>query len=148
MPTSAIPGFTGQLFASTAAATTAAPATNAVAELTDVTLTVNAEEINAFSKDSSGWDEAIYGKKTWSAGGSAVYKDTSGSTGQGVIWDSIYNRTSVGLTFRAASSSGIIQYSGGGIVTRWELASPDNDKHTFAFAVKGSGALGRAASTS
>lgn len=148
MPTSAIPGFTGQLFASTAVATTSAPATNALAELTDVTITVNAEEINAFSKDSAGWDEVLYGKRTWSASGSANYRDVTGSTGQALLWDAIYNRTNVGLTFRAASSSGIVQYTGGGIVTRWELASPDNDKHTFAFSVKGTAAFGRAASTS
>ena len=51
MATTAIPGFTGQMFASTAAAATSAPATNAIAELTDVTFSLEREEINAFSKD-------------------------------------------------------------------------------------------------
>lgn len=148
MATSAIPGFTGQLFASTAAATTTSPATNAVAELKDCTLTVEREEIDAFSKDSSGWDEKIYGKARWSISGTAIYHDSSGSTGQALMWDGLYNRTNTGITFRGASSSGIVQYSGGGLVTRWELASPDNDKHTFSFSLAGSGAIGRAASTS
>lgn len=148
MPTAAIPGFTGQLFASTAAATTTSPATNAIAELKDVTLTIEREEIDAFSKDSSGWDEVIYGKARWSAAGSAIYRDSSGSTGHALLFDGLVNRTNVGLTFRAASSSGIIQYSGGGIVTRWEVASPETDKHTFSFSVRGTGSIGRAASTS
>lgn len=148
MATVAIPGFTGQFFTSTAAAATSAPAATAVAELKDVTLTLEAEEIDAFSKDSAGWDEKIYGKKRWSAAGSAIYVDSTAAVGQAMLWLGIVNRTNVGATFRAASSSGIIQYSGGGLVTRWELASPETDKHTFNFTVAGSGLLGRAASTS
>ena len=148
MATTAIPGFTGQMFASTAAAATSAPATNAIAELTDVTFSLEREEINAFSKDSSGWDEVIYGKGRWSLAGTAIYHDSSGSTGQALLYDGALNRTNVGATWRAASSSGVIQYSGGGIVTRWEIANPENDKNTFNFTIRGSGAPGRATSTS
>lgn len=148
MATTAIPGFTGQLFASTVAATTAAVATIAMAELQDVTLTLSREEINAFSKDSAGWDEVVYGKGSWGLTGTAIYHDSSGSTGQAIAWDALVNRTAMGVTFRGASSSGIIQYSGGGIVTQWELQSPDTDKHTFNFSLKGTGAPGRATSTS
>ena len=52
------------------------------------------------------------------------------------------------MTWRGASSSGILQYSGGGIMTRWELSNPEMDKNTYTFTMRGSGAIGRAASTS
>lgn len=148
MATSAIPGFTGQLFASTAAASTGAPATNAVAELQDVTLTLEMEAIPAFSKDSSGWDHSIPGKRSWSFSAKAIYHDTSGSTGQALFWDAITGRTVAGMTLRGASSSGIIMYSGGAVITQWQLGQPLDGAHVLDITGRGTDLLGRVASTS
>lgn len=149
MATQAIPGFTGQLFASTSGiASSSSPATNPVAELGDVTLSVTRDTMDAFSKDSGGWDEAIYGKGKVTVAGKAIYHDTTGSTGQALLYDAIAGRTNVGLTFRGASSSGIIQYGGAALVTKWELQDANANPMMVDFGAQLTGAPFRVPSTS
>lgn len=148
MSTIAIPGFTGQLFVSTGAASSSAPAGNIIAECEDVTLTITADELDAFSKDSAGWDEVVYGKRKWTATGKAIYHDSTGTTGQATLWDSITNRTNLGVTWRATSSSGIIQYIGTGLVNKFELQDPNNGVVAADFSIRGTGTLIRVPSTS
>lgn len=152
MATAAVPGFTGQMFASTSGvASSSSPAGLLIAELGDVTLSLTMEELNAFSKDSGGWDEYVPGKRAWTAQGSAIYKDvssTSASTGQPALYDAITGRTNVGVTFRTNTSSGVLQYHGAALVTKWDLRNPNNGVDTVDFGLRGTGALVRAVSTS
>lgn len=146
--TGAIAGLSGQMFISTGTASTGSPATNPVAELRDVTLSITAEALDAFSKGSSGWDEVIYGKRSWNAAGKAVYHDTTGSTGTALLYDAVTGRTEVGLTFRVASSSGVLMYTGNGLVEKWDLGNPVAGVNEVDFAVRGTRDIVRVASTS
>ena len=149
--TVALPGFTGFLYAtSSAVGSSGAPVTaNPVAELQDVTLSITATTLDAFSKDSSGWDEGIQGKKSFDLAGKAIYRDTTGSTGQESFVGNILStsRYSVGFSLKGAASSGTLYWSGGGIVTKWDLSQPLEGVDTYDFALKGTGSIGRGTSS-
>lgn len=152
MATTAIPGFSGQLFASTAVAATSAPASTLVAELQDVTLSFEMAEMAATSKDSAAWEEFLPGLRRWGAAGKGLYHDvigtSSGSTGQSYLEMSILGRTNMGVTFRTNTSSGILQYSGGAIVTKFDIVDPLAAPAEYNFTLRGTGALTQSVSTS
>lgn len=148
MATTAIPGFTGQMFLSTAVASSSAPAGTPIAELMDVTLSITRDEMEAFSKDSAGWDEVIYGKGKVSITGKAIYHDTTSSTGVAMLWDAITTRANVGATIRGSATSGIIQYTVNALVNKWDLSHPLNGVQTADFGLRVTGAPVRFPSTS
>ncbi len=147
MPTSAIAGLSGILYASSSAiGSSGAPITsNQVLELQDVTLSLAAEYIPAFSKDSSGWDEGIRGKRSYSLSGKAIYRDTTGSTGQISLLIGLMSTAAsynTGFSLKAAASSGTLYFSGGGIVTKWDLSQPLDGADTYDFTLQGTRDIG------
>ena len=152
MATQAIPGFSGLLFASTAAATTAAPSTTPVAELQECVISLDQVAIAATSKDSAGWDEFLPGIRKWTVTGKGYYRDMSPSSsapsGQGLIANAIMQQVKMGATFRATSSSGIMNWLGGVIVTKFALSNPLDKANEYDFAANGTGSISILPSTS
>lgn len=152
MATKALPGFSGLLYASTAPATTSANSTTLVQEFQDGTFSFEMAEMNATSKDSGAWDEFLPGIRKWGMSGKCLYNDvvgsSSGATGQSFLQMSVLGQTKIGITFRATSSSGIMNWIGNGFVTKFDVTSPLTAPNEFAFTFRGTGSISQGPSTS
>jgi TP901-1 family phage major tail protein len=117
--TEAIAGYKGMMLASTSSS---GGTRTKVAELTDFTVMVEADEIDVTSHESSGDEEVIIGKIAWSATASAMHLQSDAS--QQVLFDALTNRTPVEWEFfptGALSGGSLLGY---GYVDEWDHGSP------------------------
>ncbi|MDT7040877.1 phage tail tube protein [Candidatus Nitronereus thalassa] len=135
MATQAIAGFKGQVLLSTDGGT----AYNKVAELREVTLTVEADTIDASSHAANGWKENINGLKQWSASAEALF--VNDDTYLQSLFDALLNETTLKFRFVAEESAGQKKWEGDGIVTSFEFSMPQDDAVGASFEILGSGAL-------
>jgi TP901-1 family phage major tail protein len=136
MATAAIPGFNAKVAVSSDGGSNFF----VIGELRDVTLTVEADEIDATSKDSAGWREFIVGLKQW--GGSAEHLYLEANTAQDALRNALVNRTLVKLRFRPKGDSvGADQFIGDAIITGWEPALPTDDAVAVSVTFRGTGAI-------
>lgn len=134
--TDALQGYLGVMKASTAKGATPAK----VAEVRNFELMIEAQEIDATSHDSSGDDENIMGKVSWS--GTAESLHVQGNAGQQALHDVMVNRTKVDLEFYPHSESDGHGYLfGSGFVDEWELADPNDSAAAVSLAFVGDGIL-------
>lgn len=97
-----------------------------VAEIVDWTISVTRQDVNATSKDSAGWEEALpgYRSATWTA--TARY---NASASQAKLWTALLGDTATvwNLTgkFDTNAASGSDRYSGTCFVTKFDVTSPD-----------------------
>jgi TP901-1 family phage major tail protein len=112
---------------------------------TDVSISVNAESIDAACKSSGGWGESTPGTKTWSASISGIYRvytdpddDTNYSAIQ--LFDALDAGTLLTIKFGTATT-GDTQFTGTGYVTSWEFTGGIDGAATYSADITGSGAL-------
>lgn len=136
MATAAVPGFNAKV----AVSTDGGSVYNVIGELRDVTLTLEADEIEATSKDSAGWREFIEGLKQW--GGSAEHLYLEANVPQDALYSALINRTLVKLRFRPKGDTvGFQQFIGDAVITGWEPALPTDDAVAVSITFRGTGAL-------
>lgn len=135
MATQALPGYNAKLAVSTDGGSTYTD----VGELRDVTLTLEADEIDATSKDSNGWREFIQGLKKWGGTAAGIYLQAN--VGQDALYNALVNGTTVMLRFRPKSGVGNDQFIGTAVVTHYEPAGPLDNAIAVNITFRGTGAL-------
>lgn len=139
MPTGAIPGFNAKL----AVSTDGGSVYNDIGEMRDVTLTVEADEIDATSKDSAGWREFLEGLTQWGGTAEGLWLDVN--TGQDAVYNALVAKTTVMLRLRPKTGAGLDQYIGTAIITGYEVANPLDDAVAVNITFRGTGALAKSA---
>lgn len=120
-----------------------------IAELRDVTLTVERDVIDVSSHSSSGWKDNILGLAQWSASAEALYVHSDAK--QDSLYNALVDPDNNVLTFRFVpeGSVGVVgtheKWEGQGIITSWELASPNDNASAVSISILGVGALVKAA---
>lgn len=104
----------------------------------DATLTVDADTIDATTKDEGDWRVYLSGLKTWSVSCDGLYVD--GDAAQQALINSFYTGTPVEIKM-AKSGTGAFTASGQAIVTHLEIAAAMEDAVTFSVEFQGTGAL-------
>lgn len=131
----AIAGFKGQMLLSTDGGSTY----NKVAELRDVTLTVERDTIDVTNHSQTGWKENILGAAQWSASAEALFVNDDAQLQ--ALYDALINQTTLKFRFVAEETAGKKKWEGDGIVTNFELAFPNDDAAGASMEILGSGAL-------
>ncbi|MDR4483829.1 MAG: phage major tail protein, TP901-1 family [Nitrospirales bacterium] len=131
----AIAGFKGQMFLSTDGGSNY----NKVAELKDVTLTVERDTIDVTNHSQSGWKENILGAAQWSASAEALF--VNDDVQLQALYDALINQTTLKFRFVAEEVAGKKKWEGDGIVTSFELSFPNDDAAGASMEILGSGAL-------
>lgn len=135
MATAAIAGYKAKLYVSTDGGNTY----NLVGEVRNLTLRVEADNIDVTSHDSAGWREFIQGLKQWTATAEALYVDTNAQ--QDAVYAALTGGTVIDLRIYAEEASGKEQWEGEARVTSWELSGPNDDAAVVNLEFQGTGAL-------
>ncbi|RLB94227.1 MAG: hypothetical protein DRH26_01760 [Deltaproteobacteria bacterium] len=133
--TSAIPGFDGQIYISTDGGSNYSK----IAEIRDMTLTVENEIIDATSHDSGGWREYIAGLKNWKLSGGNLY--IAADAGQVKAFTALTGDTKVRVQFNPKDTTGLDQYWGDAYVNSQELNAPNDDAADMSYEITGTGAI-------
>lgn len=140
MATAAIAGYKGAIMFSTSTGSAVARAV----EITDWSLSLEHNEFDATSHDSSGTREVIAGIDQWNGSAEMLHVMTgSGAGSANAVFDVIVNKTKTIFEFYPTGSSGGGYYSGEGFFTGFEVSSPNEDALTTSLTFVGSGALTR-----
>lgn len=113
-----------------------------VAEITNWSLDLEADNIDITNLDSSGWKEFLAGLKEWSGSAEGNFKFTD-TTGQKAIYDAWAAGTSLAAEFRLGATAP--KFSGTIFVSSVGIEDPLEDKITVSFDFQGSGVLTYAA---
>lgn len=135
MTTSAVSGLSGGLYIST----------NKVAEITNLKLVINGKTMDATSGDSSGWDEAIAGRKSWQVTGdfNLIVGDTNGF----LALQAALIAGSVVASVKARSAAAGYNWSGSVLITQQQMTLFDlSNPQKVSWTLQGTGALTPAAS--
>ena len=109
---------------------------NKVAEISNWSLDLGADDIDITSFDSNGWKEYLAGLKEWS--GSIEGNFDSGDTnGQKAILNAWLNGTKLSFTFEVSSG---VSFQGEAFV-KPSIEVPVDDKASFSCDITGTGAL-------
>ena len=108
-------------------------------DLRDVTLTIEADEINADSHTSGGWGSIIPGIKRWSLSVEHLFVDANAQ--QQALRNALINSTLLAFDIRSKDSAGKEKFTGSGYILNWEFAGPQDDAAAISVEVKGDGAL-------
>lgn len=120
MPTSASPGFQGQVYISIDGGSNYIP----VGEAKSVSIAGSQEQLDATSFDSVGWKESIVGLKGWELTIDGFYINQSyrGNIGQVNVQDSFLGGQVVRWKILPLRGTGNIGYVGDGFVTTFDIA--------------------------
>lgn len=143
MATASLTGRTGALYASTTL-TAATSAMTRVAELQDVTLTVNSKTIDVTNHDSSGWMENLVGIRDWKVSGKCNYLSTG--AGQKTLATTIVasgTPPSLRVSVAATTSKTAHLWIGNAKVTKWEHSLPTDKQIVGSLELVGTGAITR-----
>jgi predicted secreted protein len=117
-----------------------------IAELRDVTLTIERDTIDASSHTSDGWKDNILGLAQWSASAEALYIHSD--TAQDLLYTKILPTTSPNTLYmrfvpegKLGTTSTHEKFEGLGIITSWELGGPNDDAAIISIEILGVGAL-------
>ncbi len=135
MATQAIAGLSGQLFVSSDGGVTY----NILGEAKDVTLAIKRDAIDVTSHDSAGTREFIPGTMEWSAKVDGLFID--GNAAQDAVSSALLNGTKVKVRFWPKAGVGLDKYEGDGVITDWELSSPNTEAAQISVSIQGSGVL-------
>lgn len=141
MATNALAGYKGFLTTSTATGGTA----TRVAEIMDWTMSVEHNEIDATSHDSSGTREVIQGVDMWN--GSAELLHVQSEATHQELFDVLVGKTLIDFEFVPTGSTADGSYSASGFITGYELSAPGEDALGASLSFVGSGQLVRNSSS-
>lgn len=142
MASAAIPARKAYLRSSSA--TSASTSQTLMAELVDLTLTVEEDNADVTNHDSSGWGENIIGIRRWSWEAAANYLSTG--AGQGALRQSLIDSdASVFLTLQATTSATAKKYTGKTRLTGFTMAADTAGEVKGTFRGQGNGAIVRTA---
>lgn len=150
MATQAIAGFKARLYI----ASSSGAATSKVGELAECTLTIQEGAMDATSKDSGGWKEALVGLREWGLTGSGMYLLESSDPGQLLLYNEIVAQSNIYVNLyelssqAAAPTSGAQVWLGNAVITAFDVESPLDKPAGFKLTLKGTGPLTKAAATS
>jgi len=115
--------------------------TTLVAHATSASLSINVEMMGATTKDSSGWEESIPGRKSWSMNGDFLYTVASGSS---EVFDDFVAAIAAKTKLTALLSTNVTgdsTYSGSCYVESAELSAGVEENATYSITLRGTGAL-------
>lgn len=110
---------------------------NKVAEISNWSLDIGADEIDITNFDSDGWKEFLAGLKEWSGNAEGNWK-MSDTNGQKALQDALLGGTTVALELRLDANN---KYAGDAFITGISIESPNDDKIPVTFDFRGTGAL-------
>lgn len=109
---------------------------NKIAELSNWSLDMGADDVDVTSFDSEGWKEFLAGLKEWSGSAEGNF-DPTDTDGQKAILNAWLNGETVTLDLKVNST---ITFSGDALV-KPSIETPIDDKVTFSFDFTGTGPL-------
>lgn len=109
---------------------------NKVAEISNWSLDLGADDIEITSFDSNGWKEYLAGLKEWSGSIEGNLK-TNDTNGQKAILNAWLNGTKLSFTFEVSSG---VTFTGEAFV-KPSIEVPVDDKASFSVDITGTGAL-------
>ncbi len=109
---------------------------NKVAEISNWSLDLGADDIDITSFDSNGWKEYLAGLKEWSGSIEGNLK-TDDTNGQKAIFNAWLTGTPLTFTFEVSSG---VTFQGSAFV-KPSIEVPVDDKATFSCDIQGTGAL-------
>ena len=109
---------------------------NKVAEISNWSLDLGADDIDITSFDSNGWKEFLGGLKEWSGSIEGNLK-TGDTSGQKAILQAWLSGETLDFTFEVSSG---VTFSGSALV-KPSIEVPVDDKATFSCDIQGTGAL-------
>lgn len=109
---------------------------NKIAELSNWSLDMEADDVEVTSFDSNGWKEYLAGLKEWSGSAEGNF-DPTDTTGQKAILNAWLNSEAVTLDLKVNST---ITFSGSALV-KPSIETPIDDKVSFSFDFTGTGPL-------
>ena len=110
--------------------------TNKIAEISNWSLDLGADDIDITSFDSNGWKEYLAGLKEWSGSIEGNFKSTD-ANGQKAILTAWLNGTALAFTFVVSSG---VTFQGSAYV-KPSIEVPVDDKASFSCDITGTGAL-------
>lgn len=142
MASAAIPARKAYLRSSSASS--ASTAQTLLAELLDMTLTVEEDNTIVTNHDSSGWEESIIGIRRWSWEASCNHLSTG--AGQGSLRQSLIDGdANVYLTFQATTSVTAKKFQGKTRLSGFTMSANTPDQVLGSFRGQGTGAIVRTA---
>jgi predicted secreted protein len=114
--------------------------TNKVAEISNFSLDLGADDIDITSFDSEGWKEYLAGLKEWSGSIEGNFKPDD-TNGQKAILNAWLNGTTLTFNFKVSDKvSDTITFSGSALV-KPSIEVPVDDKASFSCDIQGTGPL-------
>lgn len=119
----------------------------AIGKLTDISLSVDGNQINTANFDSGEWDSFLLGRKTATIDITARY-DEADTTGQGAVYDDLAAGNTGTFVFGPPTpTTGDITYSGTGSASNVTFGAADEDVAEFSASIQISGTLTKATAT-
>ena len=97
---------------------------------------------DAFSKDSAGWDEVEYGKKSWEMSGTSKFRFDEPNTGPDDLLVAMISGTKVAIKF-STEAAGDWKVSGTAIVDDFKFGGGAEETATYQYHFKGTGAFAK-----
>lgn len=110
---------------------------NRVAELSNWSLDLGADDIDVTTFDSAGWKEFLQGLKEWSGSAEGNF-NLSDTNGQRAIYNAWVSGTPLDVTFQTAAAGTAFQ---GQVLPKLNIETPVDDKASVSFDFKGTGPL-------
>jgi predicted secreted protein len=110
--------------------------TNKIAEISNWSLDLGADDVEITSFDSEGWKEYLAGLREWSGSIEGNF-DSTDTTGQKAILNAWLNGTKLSFTFEVSSG---VSFQGEAFV-KPSIEVPVDDKATFSCDIQGTGPL-------
>jgi predicted secreted protein len=110
--------------------------TNKIAEISNWSLDLGADDVEITSFDSEGWKEYLAGLREWSGSIEGNF-DSTDTTGQKAILNAWLNGTKLSFTFEVSSG---VSFQGEAFV-KPSIEVPVDDKASFSCDITGTGAL-------
>jgi predicted secreted protein len=95
---------------------------------------------DAFSKDSAGWDESEYGKKSWGFSGTSKFRFDEPNYGPDDIVEAMISGTKVAVKF-STEVTGDWKLSGTALIEDFKLGGNAEETATYSYSLKGTGPL-------
>jgi predicted secreted protein len=129
-----IRGYEGQLYYQIGAGTN-----TLWANVTDITVDVKADDLDASDHATVGWKDKMSGLKEWTG----KFKANFMQSGVDVLalYAALTGATNLVLEFRPQDVTGGIQYTGTCVIVDWSHADPNSGLQTVDISVSGRGAL-------
>ena len=109
---------------------------NKIAEISNWSLDLGADDVEITSFDSNGWKEYLAGLKEWSGSIEGNF-DSTDANGQKAILNAWLNGTKLSFTFEVSSG---VTFTGDAFV-KPSIEMPVDDKASFSVDITGTGAL-------